>query len=45
MSKWSLKYVIFKKLRNSNQKFIKIGKYSAIYDNIFRKIPSLENII
>ena len=22
-----------------------MGKYSAIYDNIFRKIPSLENII
>ena len=42
MSKWSLKNEIFKKLRNSNQEFIKIGKYSAIYDNIFRKIPSLE---
>ena len=26
-----------KKLRNSNQEFIKIGKYSAIYDNIFGK--------
>ena len=37
MSKWSLKYVILKKLRNSNQEFIKIGKYSAIYDNIFGK--------
>ena len=41
-----IKVCDLKKLRNStNQEFIKIGKYSAIYDNIFRKIPSLENII
>ena len=33
-----IKVCDLKKLRNStNQEFIKIGKYSAIYDNIFGK--------